>query len=157
MTEECDHKDDFVLEHYRALRERFTSQGNRLWTRFHLLLTVNVALAGAFLARENLDAADRLARLGPVLGIALSVLWFVIGAQDFWFYEDARARLNRFKFENILARIPAWPRDEEEKTYKAPYPKWLICFKIPKVGVTTFAALVPLLSLALWGILKKYG
>ena len=35
--------DDYILEHYRALREQYITQGNRLWNRFNFFLTGGLA------------------------------------------------------------------------------------------------------------------
>lgn len=69
---------DYVLEHYRALRERFICQGDRLWKRFHFFLTINVALVGAFLLRSEVAKAGQVQVWGPRLGVLVSVVWIII-------------------------------------------------------------------------------
>ena len=140
-----------LLEHYRALREQVTFQCDRLWKRFHLLLTLHVALGGAFLASQNVQQAGQLAGRLPVLGFALSVLWFIIGAQDLWYYDDARKRLDAFGERWIFSQIPGWTNEKviPRWSWKRPFR-----FQIPHVGVTTFVSIVPLLCALLWGLVE---
>ena len=145
---------EFVLEHYRALRERFTSQGNRLWMRFHFFLTVEVAL-GAYLLRPPAAADGRV--LPSLLGVLMSLLWFLIGAQDYWFYEDSRKRLSRYKSECILAKIDCWGEEQENTKFRARSYQKTICFLIPGVGVTAFAAICPLICLTAWAVAACLG
>jgi hypothetical protein len=125
--------------------------------RFHFFLTVEVALAGAYLFKEDLATGGQppgqsavVALVLGTLGVILSVLWFIIGAQDYWYYEDSRQRLNRFKSTHILSQIESWGHEEEGVKFRARSCRRFICFKIPRVGVTAFAAMCPLLSIALW-------
>jgi len=139
---------EYVLEHYRALRERFTSQGDRLWKRFHFFLTVDVALVGAFLLRSDIAKAGGLDVWGPRLGIVVSVVWIIIAVQDLWFYDDARVRLNTFKKELILPKISSWQKEREK--HHPPWWKLPVCFRIARIGVTAFAPICAYLFLAVW-------
>ena len=153
----CESKknDDFILEYYRNIRERLTSQGNRLWTRFHYFLTVEVALVGAFLATKNVFSEYWKFLLIPFLGLYWSVLWFLIAAQDLWFYEDRYERLRKFENEKILKEIGFTP----SRLKKSDIPKFkrFICFKIPEYGVTSLAPIFPLFFVLIWILLGFVG
>jgi len=148
-------KDDFVLEYYRNIRERLTSQGNRLWIRFHYFLTVEVALVGAFLATKNGLSEHWQLLLIPFLGLCWSGFWFLIGAQDLWFYEDRYESLRKFENEKILKEIGFMP----SRLTKSDIPKFkrFICFKIPEYGVTSLAPIFPILFVLIWILLGVVG
>jgi hypothetical protein len=108
-----DKNDEFRLEYYRNLRERLTSQGDRLWKRFNYFLTVEVAVAGAFILGPS-GLSDNWRFVGlPALGLGWSLLWFLIAANDLWFYEDRYQAAEAFRGRS---RCPAhWggaPRNE---------------------------------------------
>lgn len=143
-----DDSSDFALEYYRNMRERLTSQGNRLWTRFHYFLTIEAAMMGAFiLVPEGLSAGWRFVGL-PLIGLCWSTVWFMIAANDLWFYEERYKRLKVFEKEQIVPKVGTVPG----KMSKADLPrvKRLVCFKIPKCGATTFSAIVPGCFAVLW-------
>ncbi|MBD1388214.1 hypothetical protein IC617_02115 [Neiella sp. HB171785] len=141
-------EDEFLLEYYRNIRERLTSQGDRMWARFNYFLTIQSALIGAFYIRpESLDESLRLYALGG-LGLIWSVLWFLIAAQDLWFYEDRYEKLRAFESDHIETQIGF----SHVRSWHATMPMWkkLMCFKIPKVGSTTFSAICPFLFIVVW-------
>ena len=138
---------EVLLEHYRALRERFISQGDRLWLRFYYFLTIESALSAVILTKAP-PSRQWLRFAVPVVGLFWTALWFVIAAGDLWFYEQSREKLKAFTSTYIIRLIQGW--DEEKQYYSVPPLKKLLCFKIPKVGVTTFAPISPLLFLVVW-------
>lgn len=86
----------------------------------------------------------------PFLGMGLSFLWYIIGAQDYYFYEKFRKMLNCFEKEYIDKRFNDSCADIKIKT---PFYKILFCWKIPKYGVTVFAAASPLIFGITWLVL----
>ena len=146
------YEDEYILEHYKALRERYTSQGNRLWNRFNFFLTVNVAIAGGLIAGKNVDDFPKSTLYGPLIGIVFSLIWLLIGAQDLWYYDNSRKKLENYRDRLILPKIPDWGTGDEEKEL----PKWtskrMLRFKIPRIGVTTFSAIIPLVAVVSWTI-----
>ena len=100
---------DVILEHYRHLRERYARQGDRLWLRFYYFLTIEAALFGAFVKVKETASLHGMRLLVLLLGTAWTALWFVIAAQDLWYYEQSRKRLNDFARNYIVPRItPSW-------------------------------------------------
>ena len=142
---------DVILEHYRHLRERYARQGDRLWLRFYYFLTIEAVLFGTFVKVKETSSLRGLRLLVLLLGTVWTALWFVIAAQDLWFFEQARKRLNDFTQNYIVPRInPSWD-------YWTDYPtgglKKLICFKIPKCGVTSFSVICTLFVGFMWALL----
>ncbi|MCU0286511.1 MAG: hypothetical protein MUF15_08925 [Acidobacteria bacterium] len=144
---------EIILEHYRALRERFVTQGNRLWTRFHYFLTIEAAILGVFLTKTFTTSVSWSECGILFLGLLWSILWFIIGAQDLWFYEQALERLDEFELNYIISNIDGW----HKKDYDIPKWKKLVCFKIGECGVTTFASICPGLFIILWVLIWLFG
>jgi hypothetical protein len=142
---------ELILEHYRHLRDRFTHQGDRLWLRFYYFLTVEVALFGVFVKVQETRSLYGMRPLVLALGIAWTALWFLIAAQDFWFFEQSRKRLGDFTDSHIVSGIaPSW---DNRKEYPTEGLKKIICFKLPKWGVTAFSVICPLLVGLMWSLL----
>lgn len=140
--------DEFVSQYFQNARERLTSQGDRLWNRFNYFLTIETALVGAFFIRpDHLGSGLRLYGLG-VLGIISSLVWFLIAAQDLWFYEDRYKKLKQIEKDLISAKVPFI----YEPNWQSELPTWkkFLCFKIPQCGSTTFSAICPALFFVLW-------
>ena len=139
---------DFVLEHYRRLSQAFTLQGNRLWARFNYFLTIEAGALGLYFSSHIPSTAL------PVVGCVLSILWYLIGAQDVWFYQEARERLREFTRREILPGIPRWSEtDEETRLGIQPWWRRLLCFKLPRLGVTHFASICPIAFVSVWAVL----
>lgn len=82
----------FLEEDYKLKVAYLESHFERLWTRFNFLLTIQLALFG-FLGYLLFDpnAKSVEAALTPIfLGLAASLLWYVIGAQDRYLVEAYR-------------------------------------------------------------------
>lgn len=141
---------DVVLEHYRYLRERFTHKGDRLWLRFYYFLTIEAALFTAFVKVRETESLYSMRPLILVLGISWTALWFVIAAQDLWFFEQSRKRLDDFIVSHITPSLTPW---DNWKLYPTRKLKKLICFKIPHCGVTTFSVICSLFVGLMWSLL----
>lgn len=141
-------EDQYVFEYYQNARERLTSQGNRLWNRFNYFLTIETALIGAFFIRpEHLGDGTRLYGLG-LLGIIWSLVWFLIAAQDLWFYQDRYEKLKQIE-DNLINRKITFTYDPSWRSSMPPWKKAL-CFKVPDCGSTTFSSICPALFFFLW-------
>lgn len=98
-----------ALEDYKLKLDYLKSQFDRLWTRFNFFLSIETALFG-FLGylifdKENVRAVPFVA----VIGVALSILWYVIGAQD-----QALVRCYRKRADDAALHLaesePGWPK-----------------------------------------------
>jgi len=139
---------EYRFQYYENLRQRLTSQGDRLWNRFNYFLTIETALVGAFFIRpDHLGEGNRLFGLG-ILGLIWSIAWFLIAAQDLWFYEDRYERLKVFEEQIIKSQISF----TYTASWEASMPRWkkFLCFKIPKCGSTTFSVICPVVFVLLW-------
>lgn len=136
---------DFVLEHYRRLSDSFTTQGNRLWTRFNYFLTIEAGALGLHFSGHVLSTTALL-----VVGCILSILWYLVGAQDVWFYQEARYRLREFTLLQILPGIPGW---SDPDLGAQPWWRRPLCFRLPRLGVTHFASICPIAFGCVWAAL----
>jgi hypothetical protein len=141
--------DNFILELYRSRMQHFVTQGNRLWIRFHYFLTAEFALVGLFFLK-GLSTNVQLNIIVPILGVICSFLWYLIGAQDLFFYEAFRKGVNSVE-ENLIL-----PKCGENiaalNTFMKEIKHTPIRFKIKHIGVTSFIAICPIVFLILWVI-----
>ena len=94
----------FVIELYRTRMQHFVNQGNRLWIRFHYFLTAELALIGIYLLKAEYTTLIN-ENLIPMLGIMCSILWYLIGAQDLYFYELYRKGVHTVEDNLILSKL----------------------------------------------------
>ena len=88
-------KADLLFDDYKLKLDCVTKQYDRLWRRFDFFLTVELALFG-FLGYITFNARIPDATVYPaILGLAVSFLWYIAGAQDRWLVEVYRARADR--------------------------------------------------------------
>jgi hypothetical protein len=74
--------EEFVVEDYKLALDYLQGQFQRLWQRFNFFLSVQLALFGfvGFLAFKERSLAGL--PLVGALGIFVSVLWYIVAAQD---------------------------------------------------------------------------
>jgi hypothetical protein len=85
----------FLIDDYKLKVGYLEKQFDRMWTRFSFFTTVEVALVGA-LAYFLFDPANRNVAAAPypiVLGIVISALWYIVGAEDRYLVSAYRADL----------------------------------------------------------------
>ena len=83
---------EVLLEDYKLKLDYLTAQYDRMWNRFNFLLGVELAVFG-FLGYLIFDVKNPEATVLPILiGMGVSALWYVIGAQDHALVETYRER-----------------------------------------------------------------
>jgi hypothetical protein len=70
----------FLLEDYRQKVNYLTAHFQRMWTRFNFFVTIETALV-AFVFTSNRDLTS-VAPIFAAIGMLISVIWYVLGAQD---------------------------------------------------------------------------
>lgn len=148
---------DFLFEDYKTKLEYLRHQYDRLWGRFHFFLTVELAIFG-FLGYLTFDKQYPDATPYPIaLGIFVSVLWYIVGAEDRAlvevYGERARAAAKR------IAKAPDGPADYEldhaaaeigaRRGFRSWYWPWLSITKIP-VTLAILLIVIWLGLLATW-------
>jgi hypothetical protein len=84
---------DFVVEDYKLALSYLQGQFQRLWQRFSFFLTIQLALFGLVGTLAFKDGA-----LGPIplicgLGLAVSIIWYVVAAEDSYLVSVYRTRV----------------------------------------------------------------
>jgi hypothetical protein len=83
MEQEREFTIKLLTEMYKTRVQFFSHHATRAWTRFNILLTMEVALFGWFLS-VYFDKGTSLSSLWliPVLGAVVSTVWYILGAQE---------------------------------------------------------------------------
>lgn len=112
----------FLIEAYKTAIDYFDGYATRVYNRFNILLTVDVALAGLFgtawMQSQAISSAGAL--YIPLIGLVLSILLYIQSAQDKFVLKRHLKRINdiRKKIEEKIGRsdIPALfsPLDETD-------------------------------------------
>jgi hypothetical protein len=86
---------DFIVEDYKLALSYLQGQFQRLWQRFGFFLTVQLALFGVIGAvvfeRGKLSAIP----LVSAIGVVVSVLWYVVAAEDRYLVDVYRTRVQQ--------------------------------------------------------------
>ena len=87
--------DHVLYEDYKAKLDYLTGQYARLWQRFNFFLSVELAIFG-FLSYLTFNTKVLEATpLAAAIGIAVSLLWYVVGAEDRYLVEVYRNRADK--------------------------------------------------------------
>jgi hypothetical protein len=93
-------KIDFLKEVYRLRVQFYSEYTSRMWTRFNFLLTAEIGVLGLLIS----NAADPVWReelwLFPAAGIFISLIWYILGAQDRFYFEGFRSQIQYI--ENMI-------------------------------------------------------
>ena len=150
---EGEEPDPLALEDYKLKLGYLTAEFDRLWTRFNFLLSLETALFG-FLGVAVLEHAWWHAALIPILlGVAVSGLWYVVGAQDRALVEEYRTRADRAA--DRVARAPGrgWFAEEHPAQAVGDVTHDRFSWYRQATSVTRLPALVGFALLCLWALL----
>lgn len=157
-NDNSNNKHELCIEFYRNIRERLTSQGDRLWLRFRYFLTIEAAIFGAFVLKPELLRSKIYLWGFPIFGFLWSLLWYLIAINDLWFYEERYRTMKLFEDENILpvTELTRYKLENDKRNKPSGW-KRLICCKFKKCGSTTFSAIIPFVFMFLWLLLLIIG
>jgi hypothetical protein len=146
---------DLLLEDYKLKLSYLTTQYDRMWTRFNFLLGTELAVFG-FLGYVTFDAKiPEATTLAFGLGLAISALWYVIGAQDRALVDEYRDRANAAA--EALRKNRSGLSDTYEKTHagasvESRYGGILSWYYKP-ISITKLPAVIAALLFVTWLIL----
>ncbi len=107
--------EEFVVEDYKLALQYLQAQFERLWQRFGLFLTVQMALFG-FVGWLAYEKGKVLAvPLVAILGTVIALLWYVVAAQDRYLVDAYRDR-TKFAARRV-ASISEFQANDYESTY----------------------------------------
>ncbi len=143
--------DEFAVDDYKQKLDYLKSQFDRMWTRFNFFLSIEVALFGflGWLAFEKNDP-DATA-LPALVGLAVSALWYVIGAQD-----RALVEFYRSNVDGAAARVAAssdrlqWFAKQHAASQAPTVFKGLTSWYWTRASITKMPAVVSLLLIVIW-------
>lgn len=162
----------FLVDDYKLKVDYLTAHFDRLWTRFNFFLTIELAIFG-FLGYLLFDTEGRDLQAVPVpfiLGIGVSLVWFIVGRQDRALVNDYRSDLrgiaatlsNLFQGLNWYkdyyvgsgkgAPEPCLP-EEECQSWLGCFDRWLFWRYWKAVSITRLPAILPLILVLVWGII----
>jgi hypothetical protein len=145
---------DLLFEDYKLKLQYLTAQFDRLWNRFNFFLSVQLAVFG-FLGYVTFTLKSPGATPLPiVIGLLVSSLWYIVGAQDralVEIYRDhARAAAQQF------AQHPDGIRNYEQSHPAAEiqaYWKKLDSWYLPAISITRLPALLAIALVVIWLVL----
>ena len=107
--------DEFVVEDYKLALGYLQGQFQRLWQRFNFFLTVQIALFG-FLGWLVFDKRSLAALpLVCILGFFVSVIWYLVAAQDRFLVRVYRERTT--SAAEKIAGVASFQAKDYAKTY----------------------------------------
>lgn len=151
MEDEKTQRVNFLVEAYKTRIQFFSDHANRTWTRFNILLTVELALSGVFLniLFEKGNSVGRLWML-PAFGIVVSLLWYILAAQDTYAYLGYRNQI--ISVEELVIRevgVSDFPRFNPLGSGKySLFAWWSERISLPKL-----LALFPMLFILVWVVI----
>ncbi|MDQ3565093.1 MAG: hypothetical protein M3436_13450 [Pseudomonadota bacterium] len=152
---------DFLLEDYKLKIQYLTKQFNRMWNRFNFFISIESGFVGFMLLplrNDSSNSSDN-ALYFVVVGIFISLIWWIFGAQD-----RAVVKIYRSAVKNAAKRIAAVVQDLDKADYDAQRDfvgnteillvnnkqfnpiEW----RWRRISVTRLAAFFPLTILFLW-------
>ncbi len=144
--------DDDSLKDFELKLDYLKSQYDRLLSRFHYFLTIEVALFGFFGWLVFEKSRPEAVRLPAALGVFVSLLWYIVAAEDHALVDEYRERADRAAKkvgETFAADHAAKKLASEWKSLLSWYCEWLSVTRVP-----VYAAL---LVLVIWLLLLLCG
>ena len=150
---------DFFFQDYRMKVDYLVLQFGRMWIRFNFFLTIESGIFGflSYLLFKRENSNIEAAIIPIALGIAVSFLWYIVGAQDRALVEGYRQDM-RDAAERIAGKWPeelGWCKNEyvgsrfKDRTgnfiRNGPF-SWYW----DNTSITTLAAIIPVLVFAVW-------
>lgn len=143
---------DFWIDSYKLRIDYITKQLDRMWNRFQLLLSIDIALAGlvfAPLSEKRLFGTSIFA----LLGVLVSLFWYLVGAEDRFLVQVYREQLRRDTDEvKKLLNLPHYIAvgDTEAPTRVTRDP---VQFRFSAISITRLVVLFPMLFMVFFVVI----
>jgi hypothetical protein len=152
--------EDFLLKEYELRVNYLVAHFQRMWTRFNFFVTIESALMSALIGGQILFgsrdiAADELTQVRAGLasvGLVLSLIWYVFGAEDRFLVEVYRDQVKEAAMRiKALAPNAGYHGHAGNVGHLEPVEfKGLSSWRIEPISTTRLAALFPLCTFLLW-------
>ena len=91
--EKLKERNDFLKEIYRLRVQLYGEFSGRMWTRFNFLLTAEIGVLGFLITNSTKPEWVDEFWLFPAVGIFISLIWYILGAQDRYYFEGFRKQV----------------------------------------------------------------
>ena len=143
--------DSLLVKDYELKIRYLTDHFSRMWTRFNYFVTIESALLGGKVAFGNGKWSLPLV----LLGLFLSAVWYVMGAEDRYLVRLYRAhvrlaaeRLAAAQWKEVSPYIFVGDVDGTEARVPMDVSGW----RLEPISTTRLAALIPLAAFVAWGV-----
>jgi len=147
---------DFAQKDYKLKIQYLTNHFQRMWTRFNYFVVIEAALIGG----KTIFGDKTISVAGLCFGLALSLVWYVMGAEDRFLVQVYRDQLN--EAASFLTKS-LWPFEDRQyqfvgdlegagesfKTQRSGLER-LSAWRIESISTTRLAALIPLAVSLVW-------
>ena len=142
---------DFLTKDYELKVKYLTDHFTRMWTRFNYFVGIESALVGGKLIFGDGKLTTEVA----FLGAAVSLIWYVMGAEDRFLVRVYRDHVE--KIAELLSRTEWNPivegiyRHVGEVTESSKSLRWEISgWRVERISTTNLAAWIPLSAFLVW-------
>jgi hypothetical protein len=144
--------EDRAFEDFNLKLDYMESMYERLLTRFHYFLTVEIALFGflGWLVFEKNNVAA--VRVPALLGALVSLLWYIVAAGD-----QALVKEYRNRAERSAKRLGEFATDHAAKEMESPRWNGFMSWFWRPLSWTRMAVNVAWITLILWLLLLAFG
>jgi hypothetical protein len=141
---------DFVQKDYELKVAYLTNHFQRMWTRFNYFVLIEAALIGG----KTIFGDKAINTTGLYFGLALSLVWYLIGAQDCFLVKVYRDQVKTagellaaalWQVEDHLYRFVGDTEDVDEKI-KLTATAW----RFEPISITKLPSLIPLAVSFVW-------
>jgi hypothetical protein len=143
-------KIDFLIEAYRQRVQLHNNHTDRMWTRFNYLLVTNVTLAGfsvTILTGQTPFYGELI--LFSIIGFVISVIWYVLGAQDRYYFEGFRKQVQEIEQEISAELGVTQLKDHLFGSAQKAKTDWLT-WRLPGASLSRLPALIPVFVVLIW-------
>jgi len=142
---------DFALKDYELKTQYLMNHFQRMWTRFNYFVVIEAALIGG----KTIFGENQIDILGLCFGLGLSLVWYVMGAEDRYLVQVYR---NQVKQAATVLSSALWPGiapyhhvgDPKGVCDKIKIEQGLSGWRLEPISTTRLAALIPLAVAILW-------
>jgi len=146
----------YLLEAYKIAISYFSDYANRVWTRFNILLAIDVGLATLLWNTWQGNQQQNMSILLPFLGLVVSLLLYVQSAQDKYAIRHQMRRINQIRviLEEKTGQkdIPALftPLDDTDLQKREFLFEGITSWRSNFISVTRIPAITSLLFMLFW-------
>jgi hypothetical protein len=147
---------DFAQRDYEMKVTYLTNQFQRMWTRFNYFVLIESALIGG----KTIFGDRTIGKAGLAFGLALSLIWYVMGAEDRYLVQLYREHLKDAAkvLSDVLCqgRVPPYTYVGDVSDANGRIKPSLSGWRVERFSTTRLAALIPLVVSLIWmGLLLR--